>query len=104
MAVLRGHRARGTGHRADRPTLCAVLCALCAVLCALCLVGCGPTWVQVPTAATPYDAQIWDLNARICAERGLVYDGSTCVEPATSPSTGSGPRDEPSGGVEGVPR
>jgi hypothetical protein len=51
-------------------------------LAALLLAGCPGPGVKRPVAATPYDAQIHDLNLRLCAERGAAYDlvGRRCVE------------------------
>lgn len=42
--------------------------------CLLLLVGCGARYEMRPTATTPYDPWIDDLNVRLCAEIGKVYD------------------------------
>lgn len=64
--------------------------AAAAVLLAAALAGCaGPAYDMAPTGADwLYDIERHELNRRLCAERGLVYDWVRCVAPA--PGAGGG--------------
>ena len=72
---------RFTDSPIHRFSMAILLCALCAVFLVTCAPA-APGYEMRPTATTPYDAQVDDLNRRLCAEIGKVYVESErrCVE------------------------
>ena len=61
-------------------------------LVAMLLVGCrGATWSQDVVPGTPYDPQVWDLNRRLCEERGSRWEPSPTPEAPGGWACNAGP-------------